>query len=240
MNPPGGAQPHQALAAVIHQLANPTGGEPPADQHLIHMAQALQTQMLAKCSIEEKHRRLQSVVSKLEHNHKLLAKSQEKEAKLQEELHSLQEERRALAKKNEDLELERQELLNVVNVHMADPKPTAKPDVELTSGSEADSESSESKPPAKRSKSQSKTSRRDLRQAEWLRTRPPPLQPAAGQWETDLANMDPQVFAHLNHLMQAEATRRGQVPPPEAATHQGGREGDTSTGFGEFSGSHTG
>ena len=56
--PQGGAQPHQALAAVIHQLAHPTVGEPPADPELLHMAQSLQKQWLEKCSIEEKPRRL--------------------------------------------------------------------------------------------------------------------------------------------------------------------------------------
>ena len=133
-------------------------------------------------------------MSKLEHNHNLLAKSQEKEVKLQGELRSLQEERSDLTKKNEDLELERQGLLNVVNVHMADPNFTAKFDAAMTSGSDADSESSEARPPAKRSKSQT---RGGLRRAEWLTARPSPLQPVIGQWEGEIANMSPQVFAHL-------------------------------------------
>ena len=113
--PAGMNLPHQALSDVIHQLTNPKVGQDPVDPDLIQAAQKLQKDLLALCSVEEKHRRLQSVVSKLEHRQKQLTKSQEEEAKLQEKLQTLRAERTMLIKETEDLELERQELLKVVN-----------------------------------------------------------------------------------------------------------------------------
>ena len=230
-NPAGGAQPHQALAEAIHQLVNPTVGEPPSDPGIIHMAQTLQKHLLSKCSIEEKHRRLQSVVSKMEHNQKLLNKSQEKETTLQEELRSLQEERAGLVKKNEDLEVERQALLKVVHMPEEDHLKKNKLDQEMTSGSEADSESSENGPPAKRSKSQT---RRVPRQAEWHVPPTTHLNPAPAQWADDIAGMAPQLLQHLQHLLHAEAQRRAQPgPQPQAPLHPAGE--DQIPGFGDLS-----
>ena len=71
-----GTQPHQTMAAVIHQLVNPAAGAPPPDPEVLELAHSLNKKLLASCPIEEKQRKLQSVTSKLDQNRSLYAKGQ--------------------------------------------------------------------------------------------------------------------------------------------------------------------
>ena len=234
-SPAGAAQPHQALAEVIHNLVNPIAGEPPSDPNIIQLAQTLQKQLLSKCTIEEKHRRLQSVMSKMEHNQKMLTKSQEQEAKLQEELRTLQEERLGLIKKNEDLEAERQELLKVVHgTESAHPPHPDNPYQGMASGSDADSEAESDTldRPTKRTKSQGRTA---PHQRPWCTTHPNPLSPVPDQWAQDIAGMAPQVLQHLQHLLHTESQRRAQPGPQQQANHNRAAEEHHNPGFGDLS-----
>ena len=70
-----GTQPHQAMAAVIHQLVNPAAGAPPPDPEILELARNLNKQLSARCPTERKQRKLQSVTSKLDHHRTLLAKA---------------------------------------------------------------------------------------------------------------------------------------------------------------------
>ena len=137
-----------------------------------------------------------------------------------------------MIKKNEDLEAERQELLKVVHMPEEDHlKKQNKPDQDMTSASEADSESSETRPPAKRSKSQT---RRVPYQAEWHVPPPVHLNPAPAQWADDIAGMPPQLFQHLHQLMHSEAQRRTQLgTQPQAHLNPNGE--DQPAGFGDLS-----
>ena len=73
-----GTNPHQTMAAVLHQLSNPAPGEPQADPEILELAQTLNKQLLARCPIEEKQKKLQSVSSKLDHYGKLLTQAQDR------------------------------------------------------------------------------------------------------------------------------------------------------------------
>ena len=109
-----------------------------------------------------------------------------------------------------------------------------KPDQGTTSGSEADSEAesvSSNKPPAKRSKSQT---RRAPHQKGWCVPQATHLNPAPEQWAPDIAGMPPQLLQHLQQLLNIEAQRRAQPgPQPQASNNLAAEE--TIPGFGDLS-----
>ena len=149
-----GTNPHQSMAAVLHQLANPAPGAPPPDPEILELAHNLNKQLLARCPIEEKQKKLQSVPSKLDHHGRLLTKAQDRLQKLQQETRDLQEECKAQTLIIAELETERKQLVGVVKTHLeqsdnrknnsADKGEDTSSDPEgISSGGEADSETSE-------------------------------------------------------------------------------------------------
>ena len=170
----------------------------------------------------------------MEHNQKMLPKSQEQEAKLQEEPRTLQEERSGLIKKNEDLEAERQELLKVVHgTEAQNHNHPDKPDQGMLSGTDADSEpeSDTLNRPPKRTKSQA---RRAPHQRPWCMPQPNPLSPAPDQWAQDIAGMAPHVLQHLQQLLSIASQRRAQPGPQPQANNNRATEEQTPR-FGDLS-----
>ena len=218
-HPTGTSHSHQTIADVIFQLTHPKPGEDPTDPNLLHHAQALHKGLLSRCTVEEKHRRLQSVVSKLEHCQKQLGKSQEEESKLQEKLQSLREDRTALIKKTEDLENERQELLKVVNSEGDNPL-GAKADEEMDGTGDTDSQASTQLLPGNKR----------VRRSQPNGFRPTPSHPPADptQWMTSLTNLPPDLLQQLITAAQQEATARQETGFPG---------GTLPPGYGDLTGS---
>ena len=213
-NPAGTNPPHQAISDIIYQLTNPKVGQDPADQDLIQAAQKLQKDLLARCTVEEKHRRLQSVVSKLEHRQKQLVKSQEEETKLHEKLQTLRQERTTLIKETEDLEAERQELLKAVNPQEGTGNPPFQ-DQGTGHHSETDTESTTSQD--RRHKRPKNQHRRFPTQHSIPATGNPTLQPNPEQWAKDLTNLHPDIFQLLQQAVLTESNKRNLCPPADNA-----------------------
>jgi myosin heavy subunit len=204
--------PHQVLAEAIHQLTHPPVGQPPVDQDLILKVQELQKDLLSKSPIEEKHRRLQSVVSRLEHTNKQIGKAQEEESKYREKLNTVIEERNQLVKKAEALEQERQELLKVVHNPEADPGTSFQRDDDMENPEESGTESQHStEPRAPASKKPKHQQRRVPTQRSFCAAPPPTLQPTPLQWAGDVARMDPDSLKHLLSVVQQETSRREHI-----------------------------
>ena len=188
---------------------------------------------MARCPIEEKQSKLQSVKSKLDHNRNLLAKVQRRQQQLQEELQHLHEEHKTLSGTVADLETERKQLVGVVKTHLEQSDPRgdkndndqSEDDKASSSGWEADSETSVQAPTAKRT-------RRKSVQIELLRPRC--NLPEGCTWDGDPASLDPVDFDTLWSRMKQVKQKRKDVE----MLPQGGKSLSTSSSFGNLGDSH--
>ena len=224
-----GTHPHQTMAAVLHQLSNPAPGEPEPDPQIIELAQSLNDQLLARCPIEEKQKKLQSVSSKLDHYRKLLSKAQDHLQEAQQKVLDLQEERKNHTSLISELENEHIQLVGVVQSHlekstMRNPrKPprgqTAGEEPEgVSSGGEADSEASDGsvRPPTSK-----RACSRTPRQKAPMPPRPHHI------WDVNPAALDHNDFITLWKLMEEERLKRTDIDMKEV---------DTGSTFGDLSG----
>ena len=223
-----GTRPHHAMAAIIHRLAYPAPGAPPADPKLLELAHTLNEQLIASCPIEEKQKKLQSVTSKLEHHTKVRAKIRDRLQQLRQEVQSLQEEDKAQSATIGDLESERKQLVEVVKAHLETGDNQHREENEtprarcssVESGADSESSQRSMRPPAHK-RSRSRPTQKPF---------PVPFyQLGAETWDGEPSSLNAADLETLWTMVKQERRKRRDVimdPPPEGGSGTPSTAGD--------------